>query len=93
MPTYLYRCPADGSFEARLPMAAAGAMSDCPVCGAPAPRRFTPPLLSRTPAPVAAARLREEASRDAPVVTTTLPEAPRRPAPPRNPRWRALPRP
>ena len=92
MPTYLYRCPDCGPFEARLPMSAAGATADCPTCGTAAPRRFTPPLLSRTPAPVDAARSREEASRDAPVVTTSLPEAPRRPAP-RNPRWQSLPRP
>ncbi len=92
MPTYLYRCPDDGPFEARRPMADAEATAACPACGGPAPRRFTPPLLSRMSAPVAAARLREEASRDAPTVTTSLPEAPRRPAP-RNPRWQSLPRP
>jgi putative FmdB family regulatory protein len=92
VPTYVYRCPDCGQFEARSPMAAAASAAVCPDCGGPAPRRFTPPLLSRTAAPVAAARSREEASRDAPAVTTSVPAAPRRPAP-RDPRWQSLPRP
>jgi putative FmdB family regulatory protein len=92
MATYLYRCPDCGPWEVRLPMGTAGGTADCPACGNTAPRQFTAPLLYRTAAPVAAARLREEASRDAPTVTTALPEAPRRPAP-QNPRWQALPRP
>jgi putative FmdB family regulatory protein len=92
MATYVYRCPDCGPWDVRLPMGTAGAAAACPACGRTAPRQFTPPLLSRTAAPVAAARLREEASRDEPAVTTAIPKA-ARPAAPRDPRWRALPRP
>ena len=92
MATYVYRCPDSGPWEVRLAMGSAGATAACPTCGSAGPRRYTPPLLSRTAAPVAAARLREEASRDAPTVTTALPAAPARPVP-HDPRWKALPRP
>ena len=92
MATYLYRCPDCGPWEVRLPMGNAGPTAACPTCGSVAPRQFTPPLLSRAAAPVAAARLREEASRDAPAVTTAVPKAVGRPTP-RDPRWQALPRP
>jgi putative FmdB family regulatory protein len=92
MATYVYRCPDCGPWDVWLPMGTAGATADCPACGSAAPRQFTPPLLSRTAAPVAAARLREEASRDAPAVTTSVPKAVGRPVP-RDPRWQALPRP
>ena len=92
MATYVYRCPDCGPWEVRLPIGSADAASTCPTCGSTAPRQYTPPLLSRTAAPVAAARLREEASRDAPTVTTAVPRAAARPAP-RDPRWQALPRP
>ena len=92
MATYVYRCPDCGPWDVHLPMGAAGATAACPTCGRAGPRRYTSPLLSRTAAPVAAARLREEASRDAPTVTTAVPRAAHRPAP-RDPRWQALPRP
>jgi putative FmdB family regulatory protein len=92
MATYVYRCPDCGPWDVRLPMGTAGPTVNCPACGTVAARQFTPPLLSRTAAPVAAARLREEASRDAPTVTTSVPRAVSRAAP-RDPRWQALPRP
>lgn len=92
MATYVYRCPDCGPWEVTLPMGAAGATAACPTCGSLAPRRYTPPLLSRTSAPLARARLQEEASRDAPAVTAAVPKAVGRPSPP-DPRWQALPRP
>jgi hypothetical protein len=66
--------------------------SACPRCGAAGRRMYTPPLVSRGSRPLAAARLRDEASSDAPEVTTAIPPAARRPAP-ADPRWQALPRP
>jgi putative FmdB family regulatory protein len=90
--TYVYRCPDCGPWEVRRAMGSADATAACPTCGTDGPRQYTPPLLTRTAAPVAAARLREEASRDAPAVTTSLPGAVSRPAP-RDPRWQTLPRP
>jgi putative FmdB family regulatory protein len=92
MATYVYRCPDCGPWEVRLPMGAAGATAPCPTCGSDAPRRYTAPLLSRTSAPLARARLQEEASRDAPTVTAAVPKAVGRPSPP-DPRWQGLPRP
>jgi putative FmdB family regulatory protein len=92
MATYVYRCPDHGPWDVRLPMGTAEATANCPACGRAAARQFTSPLLSRTAAPVAAARLREEASGDAPTVTTTVPKAVSRPVA-RDPRWQALPRP
>jgi putative FmdB family regulatory protein len=92
MASYLYRCGACGPWEVHRPIGTAEPMSTCPACGAPGRRRYTPPLLSRTPTAEASARLREEASGDAPAVTTAVPPAV---APPvaRDPRWSALPRP
>jgi putative FmdB family regulatory protein len=92
MATYVYRCPDCGPWEVRLPMGSAGTTADCPTCGSAGRRQYMPPLLSRTAAPVAAARLREEASRDVPSVTTAVPKAAGSAAP-RDPRWQALPRP
>jgi putative FmdB family regulatory protein len=92
MATYVYRCPDCGPWEVRLPIGTADGTAVCPTCGSAGPRQYTPPLLSRTSAPAAAARLREEASRDEPAVTTAVPRAAGRPTP-RDPRWKALPRP
>ncbi|MGY1708672.1 FmdB family zinc ribbon protein [Geodermatophilus sp. SYSU D00758] len=92
MAGYLYRCTGCGPWEVRRPIGTAEPVSDCPACGAPGRRVYTTPLLSRTAAPVAAARLREEASRDAPEITTAVPPRASRPTP-RDPRWSALPRP
>jgi putative FmdB family regulatory protein len=92
MAAYLYQCTACGPWEVRRPIGTAESTSVCPACGAAGRRLYTAPLLARTPAPVAAVRLREESSRDEPAVTTAVPPAARRPAP-RDPRWSSLPRP
>ena len=92
MAGYLYRCEQCGPWEVQRPIGTADSRDVCPVCGAPGRRVYTPPLLSRTPAAVAGARQREEASRDAPQVTTSLPARPARRAP-QDPRWSRLPRP
>lgn len=92
MAGYLYRCTTCGPWEISRPIGTAEGTSSCPTCGQPGRRVFTPPLLGRTPAAAAAARLREEASRDAPRVTTAVPSAAGRPAP-RDPRQSRLPRP
>jgi hypothetical protein len=73
-------------------MGTADSEGTCPACGAGGRRVYTAPLLGRTPKAVAAARLTEEASRDAPAVTTSVPRAAERPRP-RDPRWSSLPRP
>ena len=77
MATYVYRCPDCGPWEVRLPMGSAGSTAACPGCGGAAPRRYTPPLLSRTPGPLAAMLAREEASRDQPEVVNRVPAAAR----------------
>lgn len=92
MAGYLYQCATCGPWEVQRPIGTAESTSSCPVCGAPGRRRYTAPLLGRTPRAVATARSREEASADAPAVTTSLPRTATRPAP-RDPRWNALPRP
>jgi putative FmdB family regulatory protein len=66
MASYLYRCGACGPWEVHRPIGTAEPMSTCPACGALGRRRYTPPLLSRTPTAEASARLREEASGDDP---------------------------
>jgi hypothetical protein len=92
MAGYLYECGQDGPWEIQRPIGTAESTSSCPVCGGPGRRRYTAPLLARTPRAVATARQREEASADAPAVTTSVPRAVGRPAQ-RDPRWNALPRP
>ena len=92
MVSYLYRCAECGPWEVARPIGTAEDRSACPVCGSPGRRQYTPPLLARTPRPVAAARLREEASRDEPTVTTAVPPKVTTPVR-RDPRWNALPRP
>jgi hypothetical protein len=49
-------------------------------------------MIARTSPAVARARLGEEASRDQPQVTTSVPDKPTRPVR-RDPRWSTLPRP
>lgn len=92
MVRYEYRCPACGPWTVALPMGAADAHRTCPVCGDPAPRRWSAPLLNRMAPAVARERLREEASRDVPEVVTSVPPAARR-RPPSDPRRARLPRP
>jgi putative FmdB family regulatory protein len=45
MPTYAFRCPACGEFDAAFPMAAVPARMDCHACGAAARRIFSSPHL------------------------------------------------
>jgi hypothetical protein len=92
MAGYLYECGRCGPWEVQRPIGTAETTSPCPCCGAAGRRRYTAPLLSRTPRAEVKARLREEASRDAPAVTTGVPRAVGRP-PRRDPRWNALPKP
>lgn len=92
MAGYLYQCGICGPWEIQRPIGTAAVTSACPGCGTPGWRVYTSPLLSRTRKAVSAARLREEASRDAPEVTTSLPRAVGRTAA-RDPRWNALPHP
>jgi putative FmdB family regulatory protein len=81
MVRYEYRCPACGLWTVALPMGAADAQRACPTCGDPSPRRWSAPLLSRMDPALARQRVREEASRDAPDVVTSVPPAARRRAP------------
>jgi putative FmdB family regulatory protein len=91
MAGYLYRCEGCGPWEIQQPIGTAAPEARCPLCGASGRRLYTAPLLRRS-SPAATARLREEASRDEPQVTTGVPARPARPVP-RDPRWSKLPRP
>ncbi|HEY2225564.1 zinc ribbon domain-containing protein [Actinomycetospora sp.] len=46
MPTYAFRCPACGPFDARLAMSALTDSTTCPDCGGDAPRGITAPGLN-----------------------------------------------
>ncbi|HEV7907495.1 MAG TPA: zinc ribbon domain-containing protein [Pseudonocardiaceae bacterium] len=90
---YSYRCPRCGTFDLRCDLGEAPAAATCPECAQQSKRVFTPPLLSRTPRPVADLRTREEASRSEPEVVSAPPaalKAPRPAAP--NPAQARLPR-
>ncbi|MFC5066048.1 FmdB family zinc ribbon protein [Actinomycetospora atypica] len=89
MPTYVFRCPSCGDFEAFRTMAAVGPGAPCPECDRDAPRRMTAPGLN-TGGPSHAAVAAHERSAHAPGVVTAPPSAPARPADPRHAR---LPRP
>ncbi|GAA4987732.1 putative FmdB family regulatory protein [Nonomuraea thailandensis] len=93
MATYAYHCADCGPFEVRRPIGTAGPAEPCAACGAPAPRRYTPPLLARTPAAEGRARQAQEAAAHEPQVVRHVPAARSRPAPPPDPRWAGLPRP
>jgi putative FmdB family regulatory protein len=94
MPAYEYRCDRCGEFEERRSMGTAAASASCPGCGRPARRVWSPPLLARTPAPLAGMLAREEQSRDAPQVVERPPPRRRRAAPAAvNPAQARLPRP
>jgi putative FmdB family regulatory protein len=55
MPTYEYSCPGCGEFELWRPAAHSGEPVACPACGASAPRRYAPPNVRLTAAPLGAA--------------------------------------
>jgi putative FmdB family regulatory protein len=93
MVRYEYRCPTCGAWEAAMPMGAAQQALACPECGQMSARRWSAPSLNRMDPGSAGMRLREEASRDAPAVTTAVPpKAVRRPRS-TDPRQARLPRP
>lgn len=92
MATYEYRCLDCGRFEVHLPIGTAAAVFACPACDQPARRVFSAPYLSRVPSAVAAALTREEQSREAPEVVTSVPLKRRRRQPP-HPALSRLPRP
>ncbi|WP_301310338.1 FmdB family zinc ribbon protein [Nonomuraea roseoviolacea] len=92
MATYEYRCRDCGRFEVRLPIGTAAAACDCPECHGPASRVFSSPYLSQLSPATARARSREEQSREAPEVVTSVPSPRRRQQPP-HPALQRLPRP
>lgn len=90
MPVYEFVCENCGPFEVLRPLEEAGEPSRCPVCGALASRVFSAPLLTRTPASVAAAHARNERSAHEPeIVKRPRSETP--PAPARPPRGHGRP--
>ena len=68
MPVYEYTCETCGPFELWLSTVEVSSPRTCPTCDAPARRHFTPPGVARMPAPMRAARDREERSAHAPDV-------------------------
>jgi putative FmdB family regulatory protein len=91
MVVYVYHCAECGDFDVSLDMGAASGTLTCPTCALPARRRYTAPLLVRTPAPLATMLAKEEKSRDEPEVVAGPP--PRRSTPkPRHPALERLPK-
>ncbi|UGS34766.1 FmdB family zinc ribbon protein [Capillimicrobium parvum] len=72
MPIYAFRCEGCGTFDLAREVAAAGASADCPHCGEPARRVFTPPGLVRLTKPVRGLLDLEEKSADVPDVVTQM---------------------
>lgn len=68
MPVYAYTCPACGGFDLWRDASAAGAPAACPACGSDASRRFTPPGVTRTGAPLRRTLEAEERSAHEPAV-------------------------
>ncbi|GII57686.1 hypothetical protein Pth03_60750 [Planotetraspora thailandica] len=68
MATYEFQCSACGPFDVVLPMGTASPYRDCPQCGKPGRRVFTPPHLARLSPALAGAFAREERSRHEPEV-------------------------
>jgi putative FmdB family regulatory protein len=91
--TYQYRCAECGPFEVSRPIGTAEAAEPCAACGDRSDRVFTPPLLARTPRPLARALSTSEASAHEPRVVGRVPEKRRAPSPPADPRHALLPRP
>ncbi|CNE32000.1 putative regulatory protein%2C FmdB family [Mycobacterium tuberculosis] len=91
--TYRYRCAECGPFDVVRPIGTAGDAERCASCGGEASRVFTAPLVARMPRPLARALGAQEASAHEPRVVGRVPDAPRRPAPPPDPRHARLPRP
>jgi putative FmdB family regulatory protein len=91
VPTYVFRCPDCGDFEAFATMAAVGPSAPCPSCGTDAPRGITAPGLN-VGGPTHAALAAHERSAAAPAVVKAPSPAPPRRAP-ADPRQARLPRP
>jgi putative FmdB family regulatory protein len=91
VPTYVFRCPACGDFEAFATMAAVGPSAPCPSCDADAPRGITAPGLN-VGGPTHAMTAAHERAASAPGVVTAPPPGPRR-AVRADPRQARLPRP
>ncbi|MFG3441077.1 FmdB family zinc ribbon protein [Nonomuraea sp. NPDC047897] len=92
MATYEYHCHDCGPFEVRLPIGTAETVRDCPACLGPSRRLFTAPSLTRQSPAMSAALTREEQSREAPEVVTSVPGGRRRQSRP-HPALSHLPRP
>ena len=92
MATYQNRCAGCGPFDVVRPIGQALPREPCDTCGDRAPRVFTAPMLTRTPAPLARALRAQEASAHEPRVVREVPPARRRPAPPADPRHAQLPK-
>ena len=73
MPLYGFACVICGDFELVRPMAAVGAPVQCPRCGGPGRRRFSPPTVRLLPTGVRRALDAQARSADVPDVVTTLP--------------------
>jgi putative FmdB family regulatory protein len=96
MATYEYRCDDDGMLEITRPLGTAPQAITCPVCGRPARRVFSKPMLSSLPPALVGAIDHAEKTRDKPDVVTSLPPAggrKRTPVLPLTPTLRRLPRP
>ena len=96
MARYEYRCDDDGPFELMHPLGTAPESESCPVCGSPARRVFSPPMLKHMPTALVVAMDHAEKTRDEPDVVTSLPPRPahkRTPVLPLTPTLRRLPRP
>ena len=93
MPTYSFRCPGCGPFDARLPMSALTDATPCPGCGSDAPRGVTAPALNAG-GPAHAVAAAHERSAHAPGVVSAVPSgAPTPRTAPADPRHARLPKP
>jgi hypothetical protein len=93
MATYQYRCGLDGVFDVIRPMGTAGSRLPCPVCGSPAARAFSPPMLLLGARALLSAIERAEKTREEPEVVSAVPPRKRSPADASNPAVQSLPRP
>ena len=95
MACYSYRCSEDGEvFDLSAPIGTALAQKPCPVCGAPASRLISAPMLSLAPTAYVRELDRAVQTADHPDVVTSLPPRRRRPRPDTgNPALQRLPRP
>lgn len=96
MAVYEYRCERDGPFDISRPLGTAPPVFACEVCGTPARRVFSAPMLRSPHREVMAALDRSRKSAHEPDVVTSIPAAGRRKPPPvatMTPQLARLPRP